>query len=105
MLLLGGLALCLSACVRQIVPPDPDIQEESLARMEEKYYPGRMTILVTEELAGRLEQRTDDEGYVNGAQTKALDFPFEQMGIVRMRRVFPDAGKFEARTRAEGLHR
>ena len=105
MLLLGGLALCLSACVRQIVPPDPDIQEESLARMEEKYYPGRMTILVTEELAGRLEQRTDDEGYVNGAQTKALDFPFEQMGIVRMRRLFPDAGKFEARTRAEGLHR
>lgn len=104
-LLLGGLVLCLSACVRQMAPEEPVVPEDQLARLEENYYPGRMTLLVTDELAVRLEQRTDGEGYVLGAQTKALSFPFEEMGIVRMRRLFPDAGKFEARTRAEGLHR
>lgn len=105
MLLLGGLALCLSACVRQIVPVESEIPEEQTVRTEEDYYPGRITLLVTEDLAEQLELRTNPEGYVEGAKTKALDFPFEQMGIVRMRRMFREAGKFEARTRAEGLHR
>ena len=105
MLLLGGLVLCLSACVRQIVPAEPEAPQDPTARIEENYYPGRMTVLVTEDLASELEARTNDEGFVEGARTKALSFPFDELGIVRMRRVFPDAGKFEARTRAEGLHR
>ena len=105
MLLLGGLVLCLSACVRQIVPAEPELPQDPTARIEENYYPGRMTVLVTEDLASELEARTNDEGFVEGARTKALSFPFDELGIVRMRRMFPDAGKFEARTRAEGLHR
>ena len=106
LLLLGGLALCLSACVRQINPLDPvGLEEEETARKEQNYYPGRMNILVTEELAIQLEASMDEEGFVQGAQTKALSFPIDELGIVRMRRMFPDAGKFEARTRAAGLHR
>ncbi len=105
MLLLGGLVLCLSACVRQMIPSEPAVPEDQLAQTEERYYPGRMTLLVTEELAVQLERRMDDEGYVAGMQTKALSFPFDEMGIIRMRRLFPEAGRFEARTRAEGLHR
>ena len=105
LLLLGGLALCLSACVRQIVPVESEIPEEQTVRTEENYYPGRITLRVTEDLAEQLELRTDTDGFVSGVKTKALDFPFEQMGIVRMRRMFREAGKFEARTRAEGLHR
>ena len=105
MLLLGGLVLCLSACVRQIEPAVVEIPQEQIERMEENYYPGRMTVVVDEDLADRLEQCADEEGYVAGVKTKALSFPFEELGIVRMRRLFPHAGKFEARTRAEGLHR
>lgn len=105
LLLLGGLALCLSACVRQINPLDPVGPKEETARKEQNYYPGRMNILVTEELAIQLEASMDEEGFVQGAQTKALSFPIDELGIVRMRRMFPDAGKFEARTRAAGLHR
>lgn len=104
MLLLGGLALCLSACVQQIAPTEIEIREEQEA-LEQNFYPGRIVIQVTEDLAEQLEQRTDAEGFVAGAQTKALSFPLEDLGIVRMRRLFREAGKFEARTRAEGLHR
>ncbi|MCR4860853.1 MAG: S8 family serine peptidase [Bacteroidales bacterium] len=105
MLLLCGLALALSACVRQIAPSELEIPEEQAADIEQNYYPGRMTLLVNEELAEQLELRTDEEGYVSGSKTKALSFPFDELGIVRMRRLFREAGKFEARTRAEGLHR
>ena len=34
-----------------------------------------------------------------------LNSALEELGIVGMRRVFPDAGEFEPRTRREGLHR
>ena len=105
MLLLGGLALCLSACVRQMVPAEPEVPQEETARIEQNYYPGRMTVVVDEDLAARLERCADEEGFVAGVQTKAMSFPFEELGIVRMHRLFPDAGRFEARTRAEGLHR
>ena len=43
----------------------------------------------------------------DGVVTKssALNSTLEEMGIISLERVFPDAGPFEERTRREGLHR
>lgn len=67
---------------------------------EEDLIPDEMNILVDEETAAMLEAATDEDGYVSMPKVKS----FEKAGIVRMRRLFPYAGKFEARTRAAGLH-
>lgn len=60
-----------------------------------------MNIYVSDELAARLEESTRSNGEINLRPFKTLT----QQGVVKMRRLFPDAGKFEERTRAEGLHK
>lgn len=61
----------------------------------------RMNIRVSDDLAIRLEEATLESGDVNLKPFKSLT----GQGVVKMRRLFPDAGKFEERTRAEGLHK
>ena len=61
----------------------------------------RMNIYVSDDLAARLEESTKQDGEVNLRPFKILT----RQGVVSMRRLFPDAGKFEARTREEGLHK
>ena len=61
----------------------------------------RMNIRVSDDLAIRLEEATSESGEVNLKPFKSLT----GQGVVKMRRLFPDAGKFEERTRAEGLHK
>ena len=61
----------------------------------------RMNIRVSDDLAIRLEEATSESGDVNLKPFKSLT----GQGVVKMRRLFPDAGKFEERTRAEGLHK
>ena len=60
-----------------------------------------MNIYVSEDFSVKLEESTKSNGEVNLRSFKSLT----QQGVVRMRRLFPDAGRFEERTRAEGLHR
>ena len=60
-----------------------------------------MNIYVSEDFSVKLEESTKSNGEVNLRSFKSLT----QQGVVRMRRLFPEAGKFEERTRAEGLHR
>ena len=61
---------------------------------------GTMKIVVSEELAAELEAKSDSNGVVKTKAVKSI------IGgqFTGMRRLFPPAGKFEARTRAEGLH-
>ena len=70
---------------------------------EEEVIPGRATIEFTDEMAAIIE-----EGLAgSGVQTKSasLDAILEEMGIVSIERVFPDAGEYEALHRTAGLHR
>ena len=60
-----------------------------------------MNIYVSDDLAVKLEESTKSNGEVNLRQFKSL----KEQGVVKMRRLFRDAGKFEERTRAEGLHK
>lgn len=61
----------------------------------------RMNIRVSEEMAESLSEATSEDGFVRMDAVPSLS----GQGVVQMRRLFPDAGEFEARTRAEGLHR
>ncbi len=59
-----------------------------------------MNIKVTPELGESIAAVTGEDGYVRLSDYASL----REQGVVRMRRLFPDAGEFEERTRAEGLH-
>ncbi len=61
----------------------------------------QMNIRVSEQMAENLSGLTSEDGLVRLDAVPSL----KSQGVVKMRRLFPDAGEFEARTRAEGLHR
>lgn len=63
--------------------------------------PMLLNVLFDNETTEELERMTGEDGYVQLPLVKS----FDGRGIVRMRRLFPEAGRFEARTRREGLHR
>lgn len=67
------------------------------------YVYGEAHVLVSEELASMLEQSAE----MGSLQTKSpvMNIAIEDLGITEMTRLFPHAGEFEERTRAEGLHR
>lgn len=68
------------------------------------YEAGMVRLLITEELASRLEIRTDSAGCLLCSGVKSVDEAVAALGITKMKRTFPYAGKFEARTRKAGLH-
>lgn len=78
----------------------PDNEVPGLA--EQNIVKGRMRIKLKEEPAGEVAVRS-----VGGETTtgiRALDASISTLGIKEIKRVFPPAGKFEERTRREGLH-
>lgn len=64
----------------------------------------KVRILLSEGLADELEAVSDSAGIIHVSALKSVEEGLVSSGIAEMRRTFPHAGKFEARTRAEGLH-
>lgn len=100
------LLFILSSCLRQediiLIERDLNPQEQVFgSELTDEHLLNRMNIKVTDELATQLEEATKNNGEVNLKPFRSLT----QQGVVKMRRLFPDAGRFEARTRAEGLHK
>ena len=104
-----SLILSAFACASCVKEDDIFEVERDLAPEEQVFGTGlsddellsSMNIYVSDEFAASLEESTRSDGYVNLRPFKTLT----QQGVVKMRRLFPDAGKFEERTRAEGLHK
>ena len=84
------LAIAESASVTESTDT-PESPADGLERM--KYVPGEAVVVFTEEMAERIEK----EG--------APEWIYNELGITSMERLFPYAGEYEKRTRAEGLHR
>ena len=99
----------LLACVSCVKEEDIFEVERGLAPQEQVFGSSlsdedllsSMNIYVSDDLAAKLEESTKSNGEVNLRPFKSLT----QQGVVKMRRLFPHAGKFEERTRAEGLHK
>lgn len=101
----AAVLLAVPSCVKEPDPfevrREPSPQEQIFgSELEDEQLLKFMNIKVSEELALTLEAATAEDGRV------VLD-SFESLvcqGVVGMRRLFPHAGRFEARTREEGLH-
>ena len=78
--------------------PDQQVQEDTPAIV-----PGEAIVLFSDEMMNIIE-----EDLVSGhivTKSSELNSIQEYLGVKSMRRVFPHAGRFEERTRTEGLHR
>lgn len=93
--------IMMSACVREY--QEKPVSNPAIFETE-GMIPGFMRIKVTEELAARLEQQAGPDGIIRNIGVKSSDDILQGFGFESMKRTFPYAGKFEARTRKEGLH-
>ncbi|MCD8166861.1 MAG: S8 family serine peptidase [Bacteroides sp.] len=98
-------AALLFACNDEIITSDSLEQDENpflSVFSENEVIPGRMRIKLKEEPAGEVTVRSSGGQVTTGI--RALDGSATLLGITRMQRTFPYAGKYEERTRREGLH-
>lgn len=98
------LAFCASACKLEKEPSftsqiNENVQLWGADASDKDRIDGAATVHVSEALASELENNTAEDGWVRLESTKA-----GASCITRMRRTFPEAGEFEPRQRAAGLH-
>lgn len=97
------LAVMFASCEREEIGPlaqetTPQPQHEELS-----YVPGVANIYLSEEMSDMFEASL----LTGTLRTKSQDMnlALDELGIYKMERLFPHAGDYEERTRAEGLHR
>lgn len=94
------LFLLLSACQKD----QPAMQNQTTQPEEKKEItPGLLYIKLSPQ--GELRLQNCDNGTTPETAFPRLDSIVKRLGATSMERLFPPAGKFEARTRAAGLHR
>lgn len=101
--LAAGLGLIVGySCTTELAPPAPEEHQTSEAPIS-IFVPGQANLYLDEETASMLENPpTRVESTTSMAQMNKV---LSDIGATSMERVFPDAGEFEPRTRAMGLHR
>lgn len=107
--LLVGLLHCMG-CSREEpagekagMPADP-VETGSLPAPASACREGSVRIRVSEAFAEKLEIQTDAEGRLLATNVRSVNDAISSLGIARIERTFPYAGKYEGRTRREGLH-
>lgn len=106
---IASLLVCglfLSSCTQEA---PIDVQEELLTINDQecnaKYFEqGVINIKITPQFFKDIEENINEEGTVHFDSVKSMDGLTSTLNITNMRRLFPPAGEFEERTRAEGLH-
>lgn len=106
---LGAAAILLAGCQNEEHQLISEVGNEEVIIVnsdapEEYLQLGIINIKITPDFAKEVESMTDKDGHVNVKSVKSMGYALKDLGIMNMERLFPDAGKFEARTRAEGLH-
>lgn len=87
----------------EICQPRPEVGDNQPIEESGLYVPGEARIYLSEEMTSMLEEATKAGTMVT--KSSSMNNALEELGIGRMYRLFPHAGEFEPRTRAEGLHR
>ena len=101
-LMLAALLWGLAACNRiENMPQQQPVEKVFGESLPEENLLNQMNICVEDGLLNELENATGEDGFVNLSRFEE----YKSLGVVRMRRLFPHAGEFEARTREAGLHR
>lgn len=92
------------SCVREeILIQEPEISVESGGEADCSYVQGEARVFLTEELASMVEEAAESGSVVT--KSSGLNAALAELGITELYRLFPHAGEYEERTRAEGLHR
>lgn len=81
---------------------ETDNNSQDLGFSDKDVVKGRMRIKLKEEPTGQISIRSVGGQVITGI--RALDGSATALGITRIERTFPYAGKYEERTRREGLH-
>ena len=104
----AAVVTCIACRQEMETPP---VQEETalsevfgIQAADENLVQGEMIIRLTPEMAQIVEAQTGEDGMVRVSKVPALKSTASTLEIHSMRRLFPHAGKFEERTRREGLH-
>ncbi len=96
--------IVINGCAkREVVVDDAVIKVEGKSISLSKLVPGEMRIKVTEDFAQKLELSISREGDLT-SNVKSVENVINSLNIIKIERTFPYAGKFEKRTREEGLH-
>lgn len=99
---LAILAVLLVSCSRTQLP-----EEEAVQQAEEEtagqYVPGVANVMLSEDFTAVIEEDLKNGGI--NTRSSELNAMAGELGIISMERLFPDAGIYEARHRAAGLHR
>ena len=95
-----ALSLLLS-CVKE-QPSEPSVPETSKQEIS-SVVPDVAIVKFSDAMIGLIEDDLDSGKVVT--KSAGLNTMVDELGITSMTRVFPYAGEFEARTRAEGLHK
>ncbi len=101
--LLASVAL-LSNCTKET---DMSMTEEKGEPLKEDVsggIPGQIIVKFNGELTAEIEAGANPEGEIVPARVKSISGPAASVRVKSMRRLFPEAGEFEERTRTEGLH-
>lgn len=103
-IILLSVFLAFTACQKavEIVEAEESAQMSTTERDDMK--PGRMIVKVTPDFASQLESFTREDGSVDLDKIEKLNGMVSEFGIYSLERLFPYAGRFEERTRKEGLH-
>ncbi len=103
-LFFGAAALVAAACAKDI---DPELKTEPKENPSEQsvsnYEPGVAVVKLSDELTQLVEEDLN-EGKL-ATKSMGLNQALDELSITSMTRLFPYAGEYEPRTRAEGLHR
>lgn len=108
LLILSGAICCMSVfagCSRNETAPETVeyINIDGKDVPSSIYEQDIIRIKFTPKMEEQLAIETNSEGLVT-TKVQSLDNAIESLNIIRMERLFPYAGKFEERTRKEGLH-
>lgn len=97
--------ILLEACYHEEITPAPDEPGNPRSIFEwsdEELLQGCIRVKLKEEPVGGIQIRSTGNSVTTGI--KALDRSASLLKITRMERTFPYAGRYEERTRKEGLH-
>ena len=98
------MAAVLLSCVREeILAPETDAAIGTIVDAGDNFVQGEARVFLSEELAGMVEEAAQSGSVVT--KSAGLNEALAELGIIELRRLFPHAGEYEERTRAEGLHR
>ena len=100
----AAAAVILAGCAREISVQEPEIGPEKTEEQESvAFEKGLAYIFISDELNALVENDLSD-GRIT-TKSDALNDVVGMLGVQSMERLFPYAGEYEERTRAEGLHK